>query len=142
MTRLVRYLCAVLAAAVLVGCRPAAVPWRATLSEVTLTLGRALVAADRTCASIALSLPPEEGLPLAEACGDSYDAARVALLAAGDAIDAGAEADAGCALSKAATAVSRVVAYVRAEGHDAPDGVARALAMAAGLTCPAADAGH
>lgn len=127
-----------LLAVALAACGPgASLPPRAELRGAVLGLAEGVRAADVACAELARA---RHDLPLAEACGASYQGARAALLAAESALDDGELARVGC---EAAPAVARLQELARRlDGPRARVEDALALAGVLARLTPCPDGGR
>lgn len=113
------------------GCaKPPKMAPRETARAAVVTLAQAASVADKTCATLALKTG---NIPLAKKCGDAYDVARPALLAAESAVDAWDDASAkrvACSLASALDALWQISEALKVAGAKAPAVIEDAIKFA------------
>ena len=139
---MIRVLFAIAFAVLAVGCSPAAAKSapRETARAVVLATATALDVADTACARavevLAKAGRTKEAIATGNACGDAYDVARPALLAAArsvDAWDAGERQGVICGLAQAAPALEQLAKAIEAAGATLPPAVVDGLRLAGAL---------
>lgn len=137
--RILTLLCLAL---VVVGCSPAAAKSapRETARAVVLATATALDVADTACAKAVEVLAKvgrtKDAIATGNACGDAYDVARPALLAAArsvDAWDAGERKGVICGLAQAAPALEQLAKAIEAAGATLPPAVVDGLRIVGAL---------
>lgn len=109
-------------------------PQRSTARAVNLTVARAVVVADQSCASLALQI---KDVKLAKSCADSYDIARPVLLSAEGALDTWdsiAQDQLGCAINSGVSALTQVSALLLSQKVAIPTVVLDALKLVSSVT--------
>lgn len=119
------------AAFLLSGCSPSLT--RAQARGALLTVAEGVLVADRVCADVAKTLPPDDGFALATKCARAYKTARASLLTADSALSsANAVADKQflCAAGHAAQAVATLSGLLHAHGASLPSSFYDGVTMA------------
>lgn len=88
-------------------------------------------AADQACASLARGAPvAREGYELARDCAFAYDAARVSLDAADEALDGEGEQDVSCHVAQALAYAQHMAALIEKKGGKLPKALVQAFSLA------------
>jgi hypothetical protein len=110
-------------------CKPAADP-STQMEAVVPALARGVKAADSACASLARA---KMNADLARDCAFAYDAARLSLQAADDALDADVQVDVPCQVAQALAYARQMAGLIEKHGGKLPRSLSFALSSSAVL---------
>lgn len=109
-------------------------PQRSTARAINLTVAKAVVVGDQTCATFATQI---KDVKLAKGCADAYDVARPVLLsteASLDVWDAVAQDQVGCAINGGVSALTQISALLLSQKVAVPSVILDALKLVSSVS--------